>query len=133
MKTLILAAAAALAAATPAAVQTRPFDPRAYQSQHVGEPTQILVLGSPHLAETLGGFDPQVLDPLLARWAAFRPDAIATEDLPGRSIGQLSQYYPEDAEPYVGPAMEMAALVRRGRMDLDMPHAEAEMRRALRN
>lgn len=49
MKSLILAAAATLAAVAPAAAQNRPFDPREYQGRHVGAATQILVIGTPHL------------------------------------------------------------------------------------
>jgi hypothetical protein len=63
-----------------------------YQTQHVGEPTEILVIGTPHLSGTPDNFDPTVLEPLLAQLAAFHPDAIAIEALPGRSISQMWQY-----------------------------------------
>ena len=65
MKSLVLAAVAAVVLVAPAAAQTRPFDPRVYQDRHVGEPTQILVLGTPHLSGTPETFDPSVLEPLL--------------------------------------------------------------------
>lgn len=135
MKSIILAVMVGFvaAAAAPAAAQTRPFDPRAYQRQHVGEPTQILVLGSPHLSATPETFDPAVLEPLLQRLAAFRPDAIAIEALPGRHIAQMWDYrevYPEVATSYGGRAMVMSALARNA-LGLDMPGAEAEVRRAL--
>ncbi|HVZ99951.1 MAG TPA: DUF5694 domain-containing protein [Caulobacterales bacterium] len=123
---------ALLAAAAPALAQ-RAFDPRTYQERHVGAATQILVLGTPHLSATPETFDPAVLEPLLARLAAFRPDAIAIEALPGRSIAQMWQYreaYPRVAHDYGGRAMLMAALARAS-TDLDMPDAEAELRRAL--
>ena len=67
MKQLILAVTLALAFATPAAAQNRPFDPRDYQSQQVGEATQVLVIGTPHLSGAPDSFDPAVLEPLLAR------------------------------------------------------------------
>jgi hypothetical protein len=133
MKTLVVAAAVALAMVAPAAAQTRAFDPRAYQSRHVGEPTQILVLASPHLSGAPETFDPAVLEPLLERLAAFRPDAIAIEALPGRHIAQMWDYresYPEVATGYGGRAMVMAALARNS-LGLDMPGAEAELRRTL--
>jgi hypothetical protein len=133
MKTFMLAAALALSLAAPATAQTRPFDPRAYQSRHVGEPTQILVLGTAHLSETPDGFDPAVLEPLLDRLAAFRPDAITIEALPGIHVATMWQYrqsYPEVASTYGNRAMMMAALARAG-VDLDMPDAEAEVRRTL--
>ncbi|MGQ0531576.1 MAG: DUF5694 domain-containing protein [Caulobacteraceae bacterium] len=132
MKSIILAALIALGAGTPAAAQSRAFDPRGYQSRHVGEPTQILVLASPHLSGAPETFDPAALEPLLERLATFRPDAIAIEALPGRSIDQLWQYretYPDMARQYGGRAMVMAALARNA-LSLDMPGAEAELRRA---
>src|SRR5690606_27433202 len=83
MKRVIAAALLAAVIAAPAAAQTRPFDPREYQRQHVGAPTQVLVLGTMHLSGTPETFDPAVLDPLLDRLAAFAPDAITIEALPG--------------------------------------------------
>lgn len=124
--------AAALTMAAPASAQDA-FDPRAYQDRHVGEPTRILVLGTPHLSGAPEGFDPAVLEPLLARLAAFRPDAIAIEALPGRSIAQMWQYretYPDVARQYGGRAMVLAALARNG-VGLDMPDAEAAVRRTV--
>ena len=133
MKSFILAAAMAIAATAPAAAQNRSFDPRAYQRQHVGEPTQVLVLGTTHLSETPDSFDPAVLEPLLDRLAAFRPDAITIEALPGIHIASMWQYrqsFPEVASTYGNRAMMMAGLARAG-VDLDMPDAEAEVRRTL--
>ena len=134
MKWLSVLAALAVAcvAAAPASAQA-PFDPRAYQHQHVGQPTQILVLGTPHLSGAPDNFDPAVLEPLLSRLAAFHPDAIAIEALPGRAIAQMWQYrasYPEVASMYGGRAMVMAALARNG-VGLDMPEADAEVRHTL--
>ncbi len=134
MKILALAAAMALAGAFPVlAQQRRAFDPRSYQSQHVGQPTQVLVLGTPHLSGAPDNWDPSVLAPLLARLAAFHPDAIAIEALPGRNIAQMWEYrasYPDVAHDYGGRAMVLAALAR-NTLSLDMPDAEAELRRVL--
>ncbi len=126
------AAALAVFCATPALAQTGAFDPRAYQDRVVGEPTQVLVLGSPHLSGAPADFDPAVLGPLLDRLAAFRPDIIAIEALSGESIDALWRYRgisPESATSYGGRAMTMAAGVRA--MQLGFPDAEAEVRRAL--
>lgn len=133
MKTILLAALIAFGVAAPAAAQTRPFDPRAYQSRHVGEPTRILVLATPHLSGTPEDFDPAVLEPLLSRLEAFHPDAIAIEALPGRSIEQMWEYresYPDVARTYGSRATIMAAMAKTA-IGLDMPAAEAEMRRTL--
>lgn len=137
MRPFVLSALAILAAAAvaaPASAQ-RAFDPRDYQTRHVGEPTQVLVLATPHLSATPEDFDPAVLEPLLARLAAFRPDAIAIEALPGRSIAQMWDYretYPDVARQYGGRAMVLAALAR-NTLGLDMPEAEADVRRTLAN
>lgn len=132
MKSLALALAVVVAGASPvAAQQQRAFDPRSYQTQHVGQPTQILVLGSPHLSGTPDNWDSSVLAPLFAKLAAFHPDAIAIEALPGRSIAQMWDYrasYPDVAHDYGGRAMVLAALARNS-LSLDMPDAEAEVGR----
>jgi hypothetical protein len=133
MKLVIAAAMLAFALAAPASAQTRPFDPREYQRQVVGERTQILVLGTMHLSATPETFDPAVLEPVLERLAAFRPDAITIEALPGRSIAQMWDYqasYPDVASTYGGRATIMAAIASVG-VGLDMPAAEAETRRTL--
>jgi hypothetical protein len=99
----------------------------------VGEPTQILVLASPHLSAAPESFDAAVLEPLLERLAAFRPDAIAIEALPGRHIAQMWEYresYPDVATDYGGRAMVLSALARNG-VRTDMAGAEAEVRRTL--
>jgi hypothetical protein len=133
MKSLMLAAMLTLAAISPAAAQNRPFDPREYQSRHVGEPTQILVIATPHLSGTPDTFDPAVLEPLLARLQGFQPDAIAIEALPGRSIDQMWQYresYPQVAQDYGGRSMALAGITR-GLLGMDMAQADAEIRRTL--
>lgn len=133
MKQLILAAAVTLAAIAPATAQNRPFDPREYQDRHIGQPTQILVIGTPHLSGTPDNFDPAVLEPLLERLAAYRPDAIAIEALPGRQIDQMwtwRESYPGSAQSYGGRAMALSG-ISRGLIGMDMPQADAEIRRAL--
>lgn len=132
MRFFVLAVLALLATTMPANAQ-RAFDPRAYQTQHVGQPTQILVIATPHLSGTPESFDPAILEPLLTRLAAFHPDAIAIEALPGRSISQMWQYretYPDVAHDYGGRAMLLAAMARQT-LSLDMPDAAAEVRRTL--
>ncbi len=133
MKHLILAAAVTLAAIAPATAQNRPFDPREYQARHVGQPTQILVIGTPHLSGTPDNFDPAVLEPLLARLQAYHPDAIAIEALPGRQIDQMwtwRESYPGAAQSYGGRSMALSG-ISRGLLGMDMPQADAEIRRVL--
>jgi hypothetical protein len=133
MRVFVIAAMAALAitSLSPAAAQT--FDPRSYQGRAAGQPTQILVLATPHLSGTPDDFDPAVLEPLLERLAAFRPDVITIEALSGESIDALWRYreiYPEVASTYAGRTMTLAAMTR-GALGLDTADAEAEVRRTL--
>lgn len=130
---IVVTACAAICVAPIALAQSTAFDPRAYQDRVVGEPTQILVLATPHLSGTPDGWDAANLDPLLDRLAAFRPDAIAIEALSGESIDALWRYreiYPEVSSTYGGRAMTLAAMTRAA-LDMEMPDAEAEMRRTL--
>jgi Family of unknown function (DUF5694) len=124
-----LVAAPAVVAQDPAVA----FDPRTYQEMHVGAPTQILVLGTPHLSNTPDDWDPSVLDPLLDRLAGFEPDAIAIEALAGIGIHSMWEYreaYPDVAADYGGRAMGLAG-ISRATLAMDMPQAEAEVRRTL--
>lgn len=110
-----------------------PFDPRTYQQAVVGEPTQIMVLGTPHLSGTPEGWDPSVLEPLLDRLAGFEPDAIAIEALTGAGIHAMWAYresYPDVARTYGGRALVLAG-ISRATLAMDMPQAEAEVRRTL--
>lgn len=134
MKTIFCAGmiAAALVAATHAHAQPLSFDPAAYH-QMVKEPTQILVLGAAHLQNTPQSWDPSALKLVLDKLAAFKPDAITIEALPGESIDTLWRYrgiYPDVAKNYVGGYMTLAALARIN-LGLNAPQAEAEVRKAL--
>lgn len=135
MKPALFAAALAVAATcAPAALgQSRPFDPRAYQDRVVGEPTQILVLATPHLSGAPEGWSEANLAPLLDRLATFRPDAIMIETLSGESIDALQRYraiYPESATTYAGFTIAVTAMASVG-VDMDVAQAEAEVRRVL--
>lgn len=132
MKPFALAAALAALTLSPAAL-AQAFDPRTYQDRFVGAPTQILVLATPHLSGTPEGWDAANLEPLLDRLATFRPDAILIEGLSGESIDALWRYreiYPEAATTYGGRIMNMAVLTRH-LIQMDLPQAEAEVRRVL--
>ncbi len=53
------------------------------------ERTQVLVLGTFHLREVQARFQPAMVEPLLQRLEAFRPDVVAVEALPGPHIHEL--------------------------------------------
>lgn len=110
------------------------FDPRAYQRRLVGQPTQVLVLGTPHLSGTPKDWDPSVLEPLLSKLAAFRPEVITIEALPGRTIRSLWDYravFGETGTSYGGRAMILSQAGSVG-TGMDGAEAEAEVRRQLR-
>lgn len=126
--------AALLALMIPAmATAQERFDPRAYQRRIHGSPTQILVLGTPHLSGTPDGWDPAVLAPLLDRLAAFRPDVIAIETLSGQAFSALWTFRSihGDAATTYGNRLMMVAAAGSAGTGLDMPQAEAEARRLL--
>lgn len=69
-----------------------------------GPQTEVLVLGTAHLANAPRGFDPASLQPLLARLAAFKPDIIAVESISGEECALIKQYPaiydPENIAPF---------------------------------
>lgn len=134
----VLAALALLPGlAAPVSAQEAPtdarFDPRAWRSRVAGEPTRVLVLGSPHLSSAPSEFDPEALEPLLARLEAFRPDVIAIENLSGESLHGLAAYeaiYPASADGFGGAQLAIAKIAQT-ETGLDLPAAEAAARRRL--
>ena len=83
---LAFAAAQAFAPASPA------FDPRLHRGEIAGRPAELLVLGSPHLAQLPHKLDPALLGPLLDRLASFKPDVIAVEGLSGEECDTLLRF-----------------------------------------
>ncbi|WP_425474755.1 DUF5694 domain-containing protein [Frateuria hangzhouensis] len=57
-----------------------------------GPRAQMAVLGSAHLAKMHGDVQPRALEPLLQRLAAFRPDVITVEQIPGAGCELMAQY-----------------------------------------
>ncbi len=113
----------------------RAFDPRDLQPRLFGQPTEVLVLATPHLSAAPDGFDAAVLEPLLDRLAAFKPDLIAIENLSGESVHTLKSYeavYPDTATSYGGRFLKGAGLAE-AELALTLPQAEAEVRRVLRD
>lgn len=94
-----------------------------------GEPSQVLVLGTPHLSQFGDELDPRVLDPLIDRLATWKPQAIAIESLSGTQCDLLERNparYEQTAKDYCGN--RKAARAATG---LDVPAATAEADRLL--
>jgi hypothetical protein len=82
----------ALAAAQTFAVGTPAFDPRKLKTAIAGKPAQILVLGSPHLTQLPTKPDKALLEPLLDRLGAFKPDVITVEGISGEDCETLLRF-----------------------------------------
>jgi hypothetical protein len=99
------------------------FDPRQHKA-FAGPPTEILVLGTPHLSGMPDNYKNEQLAPLLDRLAAFRPGLIAIEAVDGPQCEYLKRYeplHPGAAEQYcLDPADAKAAT------GLDVPAAAIE-------
>ncbi|WP_420138548.1 DUF5694 domain-containing protein [Sphingomonas sp.] len=105
------------------------FRPEALKGPPAGPANQVLVLGSTHLSAAPSSFAPSMLEPLLVRLAAWRPTAIATEDLSGLQCDALRRYpsrYAQTVEDYC-PDVTRAGLAT----GLDVPAANAEAERLL--
>jgi hypothetical protein len=113
-----------------AGTSAQEFSPREYRREIVN-PTQVMVLGTAHLSNATEGWDPKVLDLLMDRLASFKPDVITIENQPGPTTSKLWSYrsvYPEAAATYAGRALLISTIAGLS-LDMDMPQAEAELRR----
>jgi hypothetical protein len=92
---LFLMIAGGVAGSTaPASAQSyRPaFHPDAWKAKADPTPNMVLVLGTPHLSTLPTSFNPTMLTPLVDHLEAWKPTAIATEDLSGLQCAFLRSY-----------------------------------------
>lgn len=73
--------------------------------KHMAGPrSQVLVLGTVHLSEMPKSFRPESLEPVLTRLAAFKPQVITIEAIPGESCDLMARqptvYDPQDVATY---------------------------------
>lgn len=105
------------------------FRPETLKGPPPGSPNEVLVLGSTHLSGAPADFTPSLLAPLLDRLAAWRPTAIATEDLSGLQCDALRRYplrYADTVKTYCPDPTSAAQAT-----GLDVPAANAEAERLL--
>lgn len=98
-------------AAVPAIGQTPALDPRTWHGRQAGAPTQVVTLGSAHLAQMGTPVTPETLVPLLDKLAAFKPEVITYEGISGEQCEELRRYparYPEMFDTYCWPLDEAA-------------------------
>lgn len=74
-----------------------------------GPRAQVLVLGTVHLGELPGTFKPAALDGVLNRLAAFKPDIITIESLPGEECDQAARQPAKYGADYCAPTDEAQA------------------------
>ncbi len=105
------------------------FHPDQLKGPPAGRPNEVLVLGSPHLSSLPETFTPAMLEPLLQRLEAWRPTAIAVENLSGLQCDFMrrnpARYAESVADYCVDPAPAQAAT------GLNVPSANVEMERLL--
>lgn len=96
----------------------------------IGPRSKVLVLGSEHLSTMPKDFNPESLEPLLARLAAFKPDIITIEGIPGESCAMMARYPtiydPASVEPYC-----LKTDAARAATGLDVPSAIAQVQKTL--
>lgn len=88
------------------------FDPRDWRGRHAGPPTEVLTIGTVHLAKVDTAMTPAMLGPLLEKLAAFRPAIITHEGIAGAQCEILKRdepVYPGVWEPYCWGADEARA------------------------
>ena len=122
---LVFAAVQSFAAGTPA------FDPRDHKQAIAGKPAEVLVLGSPHLAQLPDKLDPALLEPLLERLAAFKPEVITVEGLSGEECETLRRFksqHADAAKDYCVPQEEIEKAT-----GLTVPAAYDEVDRTLKS
>lgn len=90
----LLALGVALALTGTVAAQTyRPaFQPDQLKGPPAGPINQVLVVGSPHLAQMGGTVKAEMLTPLLDRLAAWAPEVIAIENVSGLQCDAMRRY-----------------------------------------
>ncbi len=99
----LLAICFSLLISSAAIAQTPAFDPKSWKGEHAGPPTQVLTLGSAHLAQMKTPPRPEALQPLLDKLAAFKPDIITHEGLSGEQCDLVQRYaarYPDIYKDY---------------------------------
>lgn len=119
-----------LALTVAAAAQAQDYRPAFHPDQlkgpPAGAPNEVLVLGTTHLSGLPQSFRPEMLAPLLDRLAAWKPGAIATEDLSGLQCDALRRYPSRYADTVKDYCYDPAPAARATGLDVPAANAEAE-------
>lgn len=127
---IALGSGAAHAGATAEPDYRPAFDPSRLKGPPAGKLNEVLVLGTPHLSGLPDSLGPDALSaslaPLLDRLAAWRPTAIATEDLSGLQCDSLRRYPSRYRETVASYCPDPSAATRATGLDVPAANAEAE-------
>ena len=123
---LALAAALLLPTAADAGDYHPSFRPGRLKGPPAGARNEVLVLGTTHLSSLAETPSPAMLAPLLDRLAAWRPTAIATEDLSGLQCDALRRFPSRYAETVAAYCADPAAAARATGLDVPAANAEAD-------
>lgn len=102
------------------------FRPDALKDHPAGRPNQVLVLGSPHLSSLPDRFKPEMVEPLLQRLVAWRPTAVASEDISGLQCDAMRRQRGRQAEAVEAYCYDPAAAGQATGLDVPAANAEAE-------
>jgi len=121
----------ALALVASAVQDYRPaFRPDQLDDQPAGAPNEVMVLGSAHLSQLPDSFRDDMVDPLVDRLVAWKPTAVATENISGVACDMMrrlpTRYDADTMSSYCFDPSEAGAAV-----GLDVPAANAEVERLL--
>lgn len=128
MRYLFLAAAVFMATAGSAAAQDyRPsFHPDQLKGPPAGAVNEVLVLGSPHLSALPDTFRADMVEPLLERLVAWRPDAVASENLSGLQCDSLRRQPERYASAVRSYCVDPSAAGEATGLDVPAANVEAE-------
>jgi hypothetical protein len=125
MKLSIVIGMLALAGAAATATGAATFDPRAHRD-FVGPATEVLVLGTPHLAGLPARFTADSLGPLLDRLAVWKPGIITIENLSGSDCDLLQRYKARYADAFDTYCWDLAPAEKATGLNVVAATAEAE-------
>jgi hypothetical protein len=123
---LVSACATRAPVATVSTAYRPAVDFRTWHSAIAGPPTKVAVLGSTHLGQRDGTFDPRTLEPLLAKLAQFNPSIITHEGLSGEQCEVVQRHvaiYPRIYEDY---CKSFSKAIQASTIPLVQARAEAE-------
>lgn len=114
-----------LLAASPLCVPATAVAAPPVQQAFEGPPTRVLVLGTVHLAQgDAGDVAPGAIEPVLQRLAAFAPDIITIEAMPGETCDLMARH-PTVYDPEGGASYCPDTAAARAATGLDVPAAIA--------